>query len=70
MNTAPQTFTESSGKPPLVLLIAAPRGFCAGGDRALRGLGRAVHPGGEAARRGGQQDKRRRARGRASKGHL
>jgi 4-hydroxy-3-methylbut-2-en-1-yl diphosphate reductase len=28
--------TKGSGKPPLTLLLAAPRGFCAGVDRAIR----------------------------------
>src|SRR6195256_2807987 len=37
MDTMNQTHHASSGrKPPLTLLLAAPRGFCAGVDRAIR----------------------------------
>src|SRR5437660_358055 len=37
MGTMNQTLRESAaGKPPLTLLLAAPRGFCAGVDRAIR----------------------------------
>ncbi len=30
------TISQDTGKPALALLIAAPRGFCAGVDRAIR----------------------------------
>lgn len=34
--TQPMTRSKTGGKPPLTLLVAAPRGFCAGVDRAIR----------------------------------
>ena len=36
MDVAPVTKCRHGAKPPLTLLIAAPRGFCAGVDRAIR----------------------------------
>ena len=33
---------QNSGKPPLQVLIAAPRGFCAGVDRAIEIVERAL----------------------------
>ena len=37
------TASSTSGLPPLRLLIAAPRGFCAGVDRAIEIVERAIH---------------------------
>ncbi|MCB2088491.1 MAG: 4-hydroxy-3-methylbut-2-enyl diphosphate reductase, partial [Sphingomonadaceae bacterium] len=42
MNAPLQTQTDGATRPPLTLLIAAPRGFCAGVDRAIEIVEKAI----------------------------